>query len=214
MLKKRTGLAPKRYRRRGQGGGTDNSFENRISRHFLFNALNAVITLCRKNPGEAAALAGDIGAYVQRSLEDKAPLIALEEELEHVLAYVNIQKARFFPRLRVALAIEEDLHCLMPAFTLQPLVDNAVRHGVLKRRRGGTVTIAVGKSAGAVVFSVADDGVGMSAAEIDGLFAGQNLRHSMGRVNQNLKKAGFGGLRISSAPGAGTKVTFAIPPAP
>ncbi len=111
----------------------NNSFKDRVSQHFLFNSLNSAVSLCRKDPEAAAGLILEISAYLQKSLEEKAFLIPLEEELEHVFSYINIQKARFPDRLKIELDMEEDSRYLIPAFTLQPVLDNAIRHGVLKR---------------------------------------------------------------------------------
>jgi LytS/YehU family sensor histidine kinase len=187
------------------------SFESRVSRHFLFNALNSVVALCRKDPEAAALLAGEIGTYLQRSLEGKPSRIALEEELEHVFAYVNIQKARFPDRLKIVTEIEEGLVCLLPAFTLQPLVDNAIRHGILKRKRGGAVGISAQKLTHSVRITVRDDGDGMTAEQLASLFKRHNRHHSLYKVNHLLKKAGCKGLTVNSVQNEGTTVALEIP---
>lgn len=189
----------------------NNLFENRVSQHFLFNSLNSVAALCRKNPEAAAELVGEISTYLQRSLEDKPFLIALDEELEQVFAYSNIQKTRFPDRLKIVIDIEDNIQCLLPAFTIQPLVDNAVRHGILKRKHGGAVCISIKKLQHSVRISVKDDGLGMSTEQCASLFKRCNKNHSLYRVNHSLKTAGFNGLDINSVQGEGTTVTFEIP---
>ncbi len=189
----------------------NNLFENRVSQHFLFNSLNSVISLCRKKPEAAAELVGEISTYLQRSLEDKASLIALDEELEHVLSYINIQKARFPDRLKIVLDIEDNIQCLIPSFTLQPIVDNAIRHGVLKRKQGGTVSISIRKLPYLVQITVKDDGAGMTVDQIETLYKKCNKHHSLYKVNHTLKVIGFNGLDINSVPSKGTTVAFGIP---
>lgn len=185
------------------------SFVNRVSLHFLFNALNSAAALCRKNPEAAADLVIEISTYLQKSLEEKPSLIPLSEELEHVLSYLNVQKARFPDRLRIELDMEENMECLIPAFTLQPLVDNAVRHGVLKRKQGGTVRLSIQKLSQAVRVWIGDDGIGMDAGQLAALLDHQHS--SLSKVDKTLKKAGCNGLEIISVPGTGTEVAFTIP---
>jgi len=189
----------------------NHSFENRISNHFLFNSLNSVISLCHKNPEAAAELVGEISTYLQRSMEDKDSLIALDEELEHVLSYMNIQKARFTDRLKVMVDIEDNIQCQIPAFTLQPIFDNAIRHGVLKRKQGGTVSISIKKLPCSVRITVKDDGTGMTDEQLDVLFKRSNKHHSIYKVNHALKTAGIKGLEIKSAYNEGTTVIIEIP---
>lgn len=189
----------------------NNSFENRVSQHFLYNSLNSVVSLCRKNPESAAELVGEISTYLQRSLEDKASLIALDEELEHVLSYINIQKARFPDRLKIVIDLESNIQCLLPAFTLQPIVDNAIRHGVLKRKQGGAVSILIKKLPHSIQISVKDDGAGMNTEQLASLFKRCNKHHSIYRVNNALKIVGSNGLDINSVQNEGTIVTFGIP---
>ncbi|EHQ89672.1 sensor histidine kinase [Desulfosporosinus youngiae] len=190
-----------------------NSFENRVSQHFLFNSLNAVASLCRKNPEAAAELVIEISTYLQRSLEDKAPLITLDEELEHVSAYLNIQKARFAGRLNIRLNIEDNIQCLIPAFTLQPIIDNAIIHGVLKRKYGGTVSLSIKKLSHSVQVRVQDDGVGMTMEQVVSLFKGcsEHEHHSIGKINYTLKTVGFSNLDINAVLNEGTTVSFEIP---
>lgn len=189
----------------------NNLFETRVSQHFLFNSLNSVVSLCRKNPEAAAELVIEISTYLQKSLEDKTPLISLDEELEHVFSYINIQKARFPDRLKIVVDIEDDIQCLMPAFTLQPIVDNAIRHGVLKRKQGGTVSISIEKLPHSVQVSVKDDGIGMTMEQIFSLTKRWNKHLSIYRVNHTLKTVGFKGLDINSVQNEGTIVAFGIP---
>jgi two-component system sensor histidine kinase LytS len=170
-------------------------FAARISRHLLFNALNALVVLCRKDPEAAAGLAAEIGAYLRTGLKAKGRLIELDEELEHVLAYLNIQRTRFPDRLNIILEIEEGTGCLIPPFTLQAVVDNAVRHGALAGRQGGMVSLSVQKRSGTVQIMVKDDGPGMTDEQIARL----------------LQAKGLPGWEIYSSCSAGTTAVKEIP---
>lgn len=185
---------------------------SRISRHFLFNSLNAVAALCRKDPEAAAELVGEISTYLQLSLEEKPFLIPLEEELEHLRSYLQIQQVRFPGRLKIIPHIETGPTCLLPAFTLQPLVDNAVVHGVLPQRAGGTIRISIQKTpSGTVRIVIQDDGVGMTREQLSHLFRKENKHRSLYRINQALKTAGLPVLSITSGANQGTIVTVEIP---
>jgi len=194
-----------------RNAGKNNSFEDRVSSHFLFNSLNSVISLCRKDPEAAAALVGEISTYLQRSLADRAFLLSLDEELEHVLAYINIQKVRFSDRLRIVLDIGDNIQCSIPALTLQPIVDNAINHGVLKRKTGGTVSVSIRKLPYSVQITVSDDGVGMTGEQVGLLFKRSNKEHSLYKINHVLQTAGIKGLQIKSVLNEGTTVMIEIP---
>lgn len=145
------------------------------------------------------------------SILSASTLITLDEELEHVLSYINIQKARFPGRLKIVTDIDDNIHCKLPPFSLQPIVDNAIRYGVLKRAKGGTVSLSVKKLPRLVRITVKDDGAGMTGEQLDNLFDRRNRHHSLYRINRALKTAGIKGLEIKSAYNDGTVVTMEIP---
>lgn len=186
-------------------------FENKVFQHFLFNSLNCVASLCHTDPEAAAELVIEISTFLQKSLEKKPPLITLAEELEYTTSYVSIQKARFADRLEIILEIEEEIECLLPPFTLQPIIDNAVIHGVLKRRPGGIVLLSVQSTPQGAHFRVTDNGVGMNAGQLALLLDSCNNIHSLFQIDNKLKANGFNGLAISSIKGQRTEVSFTIP---
>lgn len=186
-------------------------FDKKVSQHFLFNALNTAVSLCRKNPEAASELIIEISTYLQKSLEDKDILIPLEEELEHVFSYINIQKARFSDRLKVVTDIEGDMKCRIPAFILQPVVDNAIRHGVLKRKRGGMVILTIKRVGQFVQIIVKDDGEGMNVEQINRIYKKCSKDCSLYRINCLLKASGCDRLIINSKRGEGTAVMLTIP---
>ncbi|MEQ8175637.1 MAG: histidine kinase [Syntrophomonadaceae bacterium] len=185
-------------------------FENKVFQHFLFNSLNSVASLCRTDPEAAAELVIEISTFLQKSLEKKPPLITLAEELEQAASYVSIQKARFANRLEILFEIEEEVECLLPPFTLQPLIDNAVIHGVLKRRPGGIVLLSVQSTPQGVHFKITDNGVGMNSDQLALLLDSCNNVHSLFQIDYKLKANGFNGLTISSVKNRGTEVSFTI----
>lgn len=211
MIKKAMRPVKSRIHRDPGGKKRNDTFESRVSRHFLFNSLNSVIALCHKNPEAAAQLVGEISTYLQKSLEDKSPLIPLEEELEQGLAYLNIQKARFSHRLKIVLDIDDGIRCAIPPFTLQPLIENAVSHGALKRKGVSTVSLSIKKLPHSLAITVKDDGPGMTEEQLNLLLKNGNRQHSLYKVDHALKTAGFEGLEIRSGHDRGTAVAMELP---
>lgn len=211
MIKKAMRPVKSRIFKDPGGEKKNDTFESRISRHFLFNSLNSVMALCRKDPEAAAQLVGEISTYLQRSLEAKPPLISLDEELEQVLSYLNIQKTRFPHRLKITLDIDGGIRCAIPPFTLQPLIENAVSHGALKRKGVGTVSLSIKKLPHSLAITVQDDGPGIPEEQLNLLLKSGNRHHSLYKVDRALKTAGFEGLEIRSGHDQGTVVAMEIP---
>ncbi|MNC46374.1 Sensor histidine kinase YpdA [compost metagenome] len=140
--------------------------------------------------------------------------VALAHELELVRAYVYIEKARFGERLSVEWDIDEGINTALPPLTLQPLVENAVRHGLLSRSRGGVLTIRIHSREGFTYFEVRDNGKGMTQEQVSRLL--DNSRKFSGGIgllntNRRLTQLYGRGLSIQSEPGQGTSVSFMIP---
>ncbi len=181
---------------------------SQIQPHFLYNALTTIRRLCDHDPQQAKAAIGEFALFLRAnmdSLKSKAP-IPFEQELKHVESYLGLETQRFGDRLRVVY----DIQCRdfsLPSLTIQPIVENAVRHGVLKKERGGTVTLRSGETADSYVVTVEDDGVGMTAE------APQDGRSHIGieNVRSRLEAMHGGTMRIQSQEGAGTTVTLTIP---
>ncbi len=153
------------------------SLRERLNPHVLFNTLHAIQSEMGTRPGVARNMVNDLAALLRRSLNEKAPpRVALGAELDHLMHYVNIERHRFGDRLRVEVDVAEDARQVeVPDLFLQPLVENAIRYGVLPRAVGGTVRI--GASFGdagdrSLMLVVEDDGPGipgLPAARPDGL---------------------------------------------
>ncbi|OKQ00038.1 ATP-binding protein [Paenibacillus sp. P46E] len=187
-----------------------------IKPHFLYNALNTISAFSLDEPQAARDLLAKLSRYLRGSFDfrnlDK--LVTLSKELELVEAYLSIEKARFGERLRVLYDIDDNVHCLLPPLVIQPLVENAVQHGLADRKQGGTVAIFVRESQGEVVITVEDDGVGLqqpfpnkSIKDSDAASSGVALKN----IQQRLVRMYGHGFDIESKATGGTAVTIRIP---
>lgn len=190
-----------------------------INPHFLFNALNTIVSLCRTNPEEARSLIIELSDFFRRSLKTARDFVTLREEIEHVDSYLTLEKARFGPRLTIIKNIDDDvMNIMIPTFTLQPLVENAVKHGLLARETGGTVSIIAHRSENYVDIAIADDGAGISRTLLKQVLVtgfGKGAGVGLSNVNERLKNI-YGPkfeLQIDSVEGQGTTVRFKIPAA-
>lgn len=134
-----------------------------IKPHFLYNALNVIIATCAVNPDKATDLLIELSHYLRGSFDfqNREQLVPLNKELELVESYVHLEQARFEERLVVEYEVEPDVHLYLPPLSIQPLVENAIRHGVMERAAGGTVQLRIFKESEHVVVQVQDDGVGI-----------------------------------------------------
>ncbi len=189
--------------------------QSQIKPHFLYNALNSISSLCLSDGEKASELIDQLGIYLRKTFRDagKASLIPLQSELELVSVYLYIEKVRFGDRLAVEYDIDEEADGLIPPLVLQPLVENAVRHGLMKKVDGGTVRIKVVKEKERLLFNIEDNGVGMTQALQNSLLEEKGGEKGVGLTNINRRLVNmFGqGLSIDSTPGKGTAIFFAIP---
>lgn len=189
-----------------------------INPHFLFNALNTVMSFCRTDPMKARDLLAHLSEFFRRNLKSGGDAVTFAEELEQVESYLTIEKARFGDRLEVI--TEADPSVLkenVPPFILQPLVENAVKHGLLPKMEGGTIRIKARRAGDVLELTVSDDGVGLNPDRFRKILAGQGsetggLGIGLKNVNDRLKNI-FGpdhALTIESSPGRGTTVRMKI----
>ena len=192
-----------------------------ISPHFVYNALNTIASFVRTDPDRARELILDFADFTRYSFRAAGQYTLLADELKNIDRYVTLERARFGPALDVKLQVApEVLGVVVPFLALQPLVENAVRHGLAGRRRGSITLIARDEGADCVI-SVEDDGVGMDpevlrSAHADALDTdGSDDRAHVGLTNVDHRlRAAFGndyGLIVETAPGAGTKVVMRVP---
>jgi signal transduction histidine kinase len=178
--------------------------------HFLFNTMHAISSAIREDPEGAedmlAELADLLRATVDRPAAHELPL---REELEFIRRYVGIQKVRFGDRLEVVVSVEDDaLDALVPALILQPLVENAIEHGIATRLRGGRLEIRGEAANGRLSLTIADDGPGISDAEL-GSGERVGLRNTRARLAHLYGRAGH--LELRNRPGGGLAVTVHLP---
>jgi two-component system LytT family sensor kinase len=186
-----------------------------ISPHFLFNSLTAIASFVRTDPDRARDLLLDFAEFTRYSFRSHGRYTALAEELRSVEQYLLLEQARFGDRLQVRLRVDpEVLGVRIPFLCIQPLVENAVRHGLEGRDGPGTVSITAVERGPDCWISVEDDGVGNEPEVIRRSLSGEPGDHvGLANVDERLRQA-FGdehGLVVETAPMAGTKVTMRIP---
>lgn len=192
------------------------ALQAQINPHFLFNALNTIHSFCRIKPERARELLNSLSIYFRNTLRhDDDYFITLRAELVNIHAYLELEQARFEEKLQVIEDIPEELDCRLPQFILQPLVENAVKHGVLPLEKGGRVMITARKRQDGIRIMVEDTGVGIKPEIIDALAREAMPKECIGlaNVNQRLQSI-YGrryGLSITGRPGGGTAVAVTIP---
>ncbi|RXZ82178.1 response regulator [Paenibacillaceae bacterium] len=190
---------------------------SQIKPHFLYNALNSIAALCMEEPQKAEELTLELAQYLRSSFDFKQleSLTTIENELELIQAYINIEKARFGARLQVEYELDEDLNIRIPPLILQPLVENAIRHGLMSNLRGGTVKISVNlREQDAIRFVVEDNGCGMNEQRLREVLnpdAAKKGGVGLWNISQRIKLLYGNQLHIESKAGVGTKVSFEIP---
>lgn len=187
-----------------------------IQPHFLFNTLNSLMVLSDIDTEHMRKLGEAFSSYLRISFNylNTGELVKLSYELELVEAYLFIEKTRFEDRLSVVLNVEPDLPLLLPPLSIQPLIENAVRHGLLSRNVGGTLCLSITRHEGYTRIEVKDNGKGMEPEKVvELLHATPGGKGGIGIVNTNrrLMQRYGQGLSIVSEPGEGTMVSFDIP---
>ena len=191
------------------------ALRSRLQPHFLFNTLHGIRALVLRDADKAADAIETLGGLLRYILDLEgrdSDLVTVREELEFTRAYVDLERNRLGGRLAVEEVIDDDaLEARIPALTLQPLIENAIRHGIAPRARGGTVRIAVRRFGGALEVVVEDDGVGPAEMPIDSA-GGIGLRTVQHRIETRYD--GAGRFSVSGSPGSGFRVALAFPADP
>jgi two-component system, LytTR family, sensor kinase len=185
-----------------------------ISPHFIYNALAAVAGDIHARPEEARELLIDFAEFTRYLFRDGRSYVTLGEELDHVERYLRLERARFRESLHVTVDVpDETLGAVVPALSVQPLVENAVRHGVERRAGTGRIGITARVLGGDVELCVSDDGVGIAPERVPAVLAGAGGGIGLSNVDARLR-ATFGeryALRIDSTPGQGTNAVMIVP---
>lgn len=182
---------------------------SQIQPHFLYNALSAISILCVQDPVKAKDTIDNFALYLRMNLNSlrNDHLVPFEQELQHTKAYLAIEQTRFGEDL----TIEYDIGCgdfVLPCLSIQPLAENAVRHGICGSEDGGTVSIRTERKEGKIFITVSDNGVGFDTKEKpkDG-----RVHVGVENVTQRIRTLCGGDLLIDSAPGFGTTATIILP---
>ena len=192
------------------------ALQARMNPHFLFNALNALAALSRVAPREVPRATGRLRQFLRASFDQQERLfVPVEEELAVVRAYLEIESLRLGDRLKVEQAIDPTLsNVLMPPFSFQPLVENAVQHGLHSSPRAGRLHLVVRPAGPWLEVSVSDDGQGVPSTEVQQLFFAERPGvHALVLLRRRLQGL-FGRsfqLEVRSEIGEGTTVTMRIP---
>jgi two-component system LytT family sensor kinase len=178
-----------------------------VNPHFLFNALNTLSAVIRINPEKARFLVQNLSTFFRKNLKRSSEEACLADEIEHVNAYLQIELARFSPHLFVDIDMPEDLRdARLPAFTLQPIVENAIKHGTSQLMCDGLIHIDAMRDHGNLVISV-EDNAGLFEKSVDGDGMGMSL------VDRRIKSL-YGdayGIEIECEPDRYTRVNLRIP---
>ncbi len=192
-----------------------------INPHFLYNTLGTIRALVLKKPDTARVLIKNLSDFMRQTLDRTQEITTISDDLAIVRNYLNIEKARFGDRVMIIEDIPLELQNeAIPVFSIQPLVENAIKHGLSPLKEGGTIWISAWRNKDGCFIEVKDDGTGIPKTKISKLLidepayvstTGQGI--GLNNVNKRLKRL-FGeesGIRISSRWGEGTRVLIRLP---
>ena len=186
------------------------ALQSQINPHFLFNVLNTMTSLIRTNPEKAREVTIDLSNYLRYNLDNNLKSVELIKELNQIDTYIKIEKARFGEKLNIVYDVEESLYNFqIPSLIIQPLVENSIKHGILKKRDNGFVKIIVKKIDKDIEVAIEDDGVGIEQAVIDNLDKKIEENIGLKNVHQRLKLLYGEGLNITKLE-QGTRIKFKI----
>lgn len=177
--------------------------------HFIHNILNVIYYLIGKDPAAAQGAISKFSDHLRNNLEAIAQkeLITFRKELDHIYTYLELEQIRFGEELSIVYDIEEDSF-LLPVLSIQPLVENAVKHGIAKKRGGGVVTISSQQTENAYRITVSDTGAGF---DVDRYMDDGKVHVGLINVRQRLVSIMNATVDVDSTPGSGTTVTVTIP---
>lgn len=191
------------------------ALQSQINPHFLFNALSTISYYCTQQPQTAKALINDLANYYRKNLTDADTMITIREELQHIGAYIHLEQARFGDRLKVDYELNTENTFLLPALILQPIVENAIKHGLYPKISGGKITIRIDEKPAFFRITVIDDGLGIARETLATVLDDSVPKKSIGLSNVNKRLNTLYGnknrLRIFSRVNRGTIVSMKIP---
>lgn len=186
-----------------------------IKPHFIFNALSVISSLIPRDPIKAKNLLLDFSDYLRNSFDFNygEDLVYISKEIELTKAYVAIEKERFKKRLAVDFDIEEDINVKIPSLIIQPIVENAIRHGVLNKISGGNIFVKINCEENNVIINIKDDGIGIPKDKVISILNFEDKTAGVGikNINSRLIRKYGQGIAINSIEGYGTEVIIKIP---
>lgn len=193
------------------------ALQAQINPHFLFNALNTIVSLVRTDGEKARKLLIQLGDFFRKNIQRGDKFVSLREELEHIRAYLSIEQARFGESINVVEEIAPEAEdWLVPPLTLQPLVENSIKHGIYPKVNGGTVKIRCWVEQHVLRVVIEDDGVGIEQAKLEAIRQKRYISPTgagvgLSNINDRLKYLYGSELEIQSEQGRGTQVLISIP---
>lgn len=186
--------------------------QTQINPHFLFNSLSVMGSLCRTDPEKARLMIDRLADFYRKNLRINAQFVSIQEEIEHVEAYLDIIKTRYASKINVLYDVDKFLDCYLPPLSLQPLVENSIKHGLLPQKGGGSIFIRAKHNAeqNLVKIEVEDDGRGFDPNDR----ASKDSNHiGLSNVCKRLRNC-FGDdliWQVETKLGVGTRITIVIP---
>jgi two-component system, LytTR family, sensor histidine kinase LytS len=164
--------------------------QSQIEPHFLFNSLNTITSFCRTNPDKARELLINLSSYLRKSLKNHKDFVTVADELQQVKSYLAIEKARFGERIKFTMDIEPGYdQWPIPPLIIQPLVENAIKHGISVKEEGGSVRVVISKHNEKLHIIVQDDGIGMDKTQSKHIFTKNSINHNSSGIGlQNINK--------------------------
>jgi two-component system LytT family sensor kinase len=187
------------------------ALKSQINPHFLFNTLSSISSLIRSQPDTARTLIIKLSALLRRLMRSHQHFVTLREELESIDEYLDIEVARFGPKLRVRKEIDPStIDIIVPSMILQPLVENSIKHGLARKTTSGTIVIRSRRGDGRAIIEVEDDGMGFLLERLD---APMSSGIGLANVRERLRVI-YGAtyqLTLTSQPGQGTTARIEVP---
>lgn len=184
--------------------------QSQIKPHFLYNALSAIANVCGKDGKKAEELILNLAFFMRANFDFSSfdRFTTLENELEFIKSYVTIETARFGDRVNYTEQIDIPLTTQIPRLIIEPLVENAVRHGVSRKKGGGQIRLTVTELSEEIYVEVYDNGVGMDQEKAADLFCNEKRGIGLKNIQERLIKLYGSGLKIESVPNEYTRVSF------
>ncbi len=191
------------------------ALQAQINPHFLFNAINTIVSFIQLDTKKAKGLLISLADFFRKSISNNQDLVDIDIELKHIASYLEIERVRFGNKLQVEYDLQDNISCKLPPLILQPIVENAIIHGILPKKGGGTVTIRSRREGSDLILQVIDDGVGIESEKLTRLINMKTNFDSVGLNNVNKRLINLYGdeyrLKIKSRNQEGTSVLIRIP---